>query len=121
VTSSWFFLSTLNYFQLISRNANISDYTCKGKSITLQAWTGLQGSRKLRFPDYVTTAQDGGNVLSIMHRQPLPPRKYSWNSFLLEAESAPGPQCPGIIYVYEKYTDTSWDRTSELPICSRAT
>jgi len=32
-----------------------------------------EGSRKLRFPDYVTTAQDGGKVVSLMHRPPLPP------------------------------------------------
>jgi len=28
--------------------------------------------RKLRFPDFVTTAQDGGKV-SLTHRPPLPP------------------------------------------------
>jgi hypothetical protein len=28
-----------------------------------------------------------------MHRPPLPPRKYSWYSFLLKAESTPGPEC----------------------------
>jgi len=27
-----------------------------------------QGSRKLRFPDYVTMAQDGGKVVSLTHR-----------------------------------------------------
>jgi len=32
----------------------------KGKSVPLQAWTGPESSRKLRFPDFVTTAQDGG-------------------------------------------------------------
>ena len=30
------------------------------------------GSRKLRFPDYVTMAQDGGKVVSLTHRPPLP-------------------------------------------------
>ena len=30
----------------------------KGKAVPLQAWTGPEGSRKLRFPDFVTTAQD---------------------------------------------------------------
>ena len=30
----------------------------KGKAVPLQAWTGPQGSRKLRFPDFMTTAQD---------------------------------------------------------------
>jgi len=28
----------------------------KGKAVPLQAWTGPEGSRKLRFPDFVTTA-----------------------------------------------------------------
>ena len=25
---------------------------CKGKSVPLQAWSGPEGSRKLRFPDF---------------------------------------------------------------------
>ena len=63
----------------------------KGKAVPLQAWTGPEGSRKLRFPDFMTTAKDGGKVVSLTHRPPLPARKYSWYSFLLEAESTPGP------------------------------
>ena len=59
----------------------------KGKAVPLQAWSGPEGSRKLRFPDFMTTAQDGGKVVSLTHRSPLPPRKYTWYSFLLEAES----------------------------------
>ena len=59
--------------------------------VPLQAWTGPEGSRKLRFPDFVTTAQDDGKIVSLTHRPPLPPRKCSWYSFLLEAESTPGP------------------------------
>ena len=45
----------------------------KGKSVLLQAWSGPEGSRKLRFPDYMTTAQDGGKVVSPTHRATLPP------------------------------------------------
>jgi len=37
----------------------------KGKAVTLQAWTGPDGSRKLRFPDFVTTAQDGGRLSAL--------------------------------------------------------
>ena len=44
----------------------------KGKAVPLQAWSGPEGSRKLRFPDYMTTAQDGGKVVSRRHRPPLP-------------------------------------------------
>jgi len=42
-------------------------------SVPLQAWSSPQGSRKLRFPDYVTVAQVGGKVVSLTHRPPLPP------------------------------------------------
>jgi len=44
---------------------------------------GSQISRQL--------AHEGGKVVRPTHRPPLPPRKYSWYSFLLEAESTPGP------------------------------
>ena len=43
------------------------------KAVPLQAWSGPEGSRKLRFPDLMTTAQDGGKVVSLTHRPPLPP------------------------------------------------
>ena len=33
-----------------------------GKTVPLQAWTGPEGSKKLRFPDFMTTAQDGGRL-----------------------------------------------------------
>ena len=46
----------------------------KGTGVPLQAWSGPEGSRKLRFPDFVTMAQDDGKVVSLTHRPPLPPR-----------------------------------------------
>jgi hypothetical protein len=61
------------------------------KAVPLQAWSGPEGSRKFRFPDFMTTEQDGGKVVSLTHRPPLPPSKYTWYSFLLEAESTSGP------------------------------
>ena len=45
----------------------------KGKAVPLQAWSGPKGSRKLRFPNFMKTAQDGGKVVSLTHRPPLPP------------------------------------------------
>jgi hypothetical protein len=44
----------------------------KGKAVPLQAWSGPEGSRKLRFPDFLTTAEDGGKVVSRTHWPPLP-------------------------------------------------
>jgi len=37
----------------------------KGKAVPLQAWSGPEGSRKLRFPDFMTTAQNGGKVSAL--------------------------------------------------------
>jgi hypothetical protein len=56
-------------------NNNIQNYIKllkKGKAVPLQAWSGPEGSRKLRFPDFMTTAQDGGKLVSLKHRPPLP-------------------------------------------------
>ena len=50
-----------------------SDMKYKGKAVPLHAWSGPEGSRKLRFPGFMTMAQDGGKVVSLMHRPPLPP------------------------------------------------
>jgi len=50
-----------------------------------------EDSRKLGFPDYVTVAQQGDKVVSLTDRSFFTPRKYSWYSFPLEAESTPGP------------------------------
>ena len=91
-----------------------------GKAVPLQAWTGPEGSRKLRFPDFMTTAQDGGR-LSALHTSRLYPQE-----ILLVLISVRGWVDPRAIvrsegfYVNEKSTDTSWDWTSDLPNCSTA-
>jgi len=46
----------------------------KGKAVPLQPWSGPEGYRKLRFPDFVKTAQDGVKVVSLTHR-PLSPQE----------------------------------------------
>jgi hypothetical protein len=53
----------------------------KGKAVLLQAWSGPKGSRKLRFPDFMTMAQDDGKVVSLTHRPPLPPGNTSGTHF----------------------------------------
>ena len=45
----------------------------KGTAVPLQAWSGPEGSSNLRFPDFMTTAQDGGKIVSLTQRLPLPP------------------------------------------------
>ena len=45
----------------------------KGKAVPLQDWSSPEGSRKLRFPDFMTRALDVGKVVSLTHRPPLTP------------------------------------------------
>ena len=45
----------------------------KDKAFPLHAWSGPEGSSKLRFPDFMTMAQDGGKVVTLTHQRPLPP------------------------------------------------
>ena len=50
-------------------------------AVPLQAWSGPEGSRRLRFPDFMTTVQDGGKVVSLTHRPSLPPGNTSGTHF----------------------------------------
>ena len=66
-----------------------------GQALRVPGGWGSQISRQ--------SAHEGGNVVSRMHRPPLPPGKYSWHSFLLQDESTPVPQCDQKGYVNEKF------------------
>jgi len=56
----------------VCARARACELCCK-RSVPLHTWSGPEGSRKLSFQDYVTTALDGGKVVSLTHRPPLPP------------------------------------------------
>ena len=97
---------------------NLSDISAL--SVPLQAWTGPECSRKLKFPDFVTTAQDGGR-LSAKHTG----RLYPQEMFLVLISFRSWVEPRAIVrsegfYVNEKSTDTSWVRTSDVPNCSTA-
>jgi len=56
-----------NSCTVISGTYHVESSTVKGKGkvVPLQAWSGPEGSRKLRFPDFMTTAQDGGKLSAL--------------------------------------------------------
>ena len=49
--------------------------TVKGKAVPLQAWSGPEGSRKIRFPDFMTTAHRMVVRLSALHTGSLYPQE----------------------------------------------
>jgi hypothetical protein len=47
---------------------------CNDKAIPTKAWTGPEGSRRSRLPQFLQSAHEGGKVVSPTHRPPLPHR-----------------------------------------------
>jgi len=98
----------------------VIQHAFKGKAVPLQAWIGPEGSRKLRFRDFVTTAQDGGRLSALrtgrLHPQEILPvlisvRGWVYPRVIVRSEG---------FHVNEKSSDTSWNRTSNFPNCSTA-
>ena len=46
-------------------NNRIATHIRKGQAVPLRPWSGPEGSRKLRLPDFVTTAQNGGRLSAL--------------------------------------------------------
>jgi hypothetical protein len=88
------------------------------KTLFCYPYTGLdtpRGFQEVEAPIFQDNRHMNVVRLSALRTGRLyPPRKYSWYSFLLEAESTPGPQCDRQDYV----SVTIGNRTRDLPACS---
>jgi hypothetical protein len=71
------------------KNRGLIHYN-KGKAIPLQPLRGPECSRRLSLPDFKTIRIWRWQVYQPYAPAAFTPRKYSWYSFLLEAESTPG-------------------------------
>ena len=85
-------------------------------SLPLQAWSGPEDSMNVRFPDFMTTAQDGGKVVSLTHRPSLPQGNAPGTHFCWRLSRPQGHSAIGRIMSMKNSSDTIWDRTSNLPM-----
>jgi hypothetical protein len=74
--------------------------------------------QEVKFPDFLTTAQDGGKVVSPTHRPHLPPGNSPGTHFGQRPSRPQGHSTIIRIMSMKNSNDTISDRTSDLPICS---
>jgi len=77
------------------------------KAVPLQIPSGPEGSRKLKFSDYMTTAQDGGRVVSPTHRPSLPTGNTPGTHFCLRLSRPQGYSAIARIMSMKNSSDTN--------------
>ena len=92
------------FIKLYNKQRN-TDRISKVKAIPIQAWTGPEGSRRLRFAEFLHNPNMKVARFSVRCTGCLYPPGDTTGTHLLEAESIPGPQC-------------GRDRTRDLQACN---
>jgi len=87
------------------------------QAIPVQTWTGPEGSRLKRLPDFKIVGTWRWQVVGLTHWPPLLSRKYHWYSFLLAESKPQGYSASGIIISIKNSIDTIGNRTRDLLAC----
>jgi len=90
----------------------------KAKAVPLPSWSVQEGSSKLRFPYFMTTAQVGGEVVSLTHQLPLPPGNTPGTHFCERLSRPQGHSATGKIMSLKNSNDIIRNRTRDLAVCS---
>jgi hypothetical protein len=70
------------------------------------------------FPDFMTTAQDGGTFVSLKHRPHLPLRNTPVTHFCYRLSRPQGHSATGRITILKTFNDNIGNRNRDLPVCS---
>jgi hypothetical protein len=89
----------------------------KGKAIPVTGLDRLWGFQVVDAPRFQDSRHMKVVSLSALRTGHLSPRKYPWNSFLLEAESTPGPWSNGRIISMKNSSDIIGNRNRDLLAC----
>jgi len=90
----------------------------KGKAIPVEAWTGREGSRKLRLQISWHSTLEGGKVVSLTHRPLLPPGIFPGSHFCEMLSRPKGNSVAGRFMSMKNASDTIRNLTRNLPFCS---
>ena len=103
-----------------NNNNNNNNNNNKGTASPLQAWSGPEGSWKLRFPDFMTTAHEGGKVVSLTHRASLRPGNTPGTYFCQRLCRSQSHSATGRIMSLKNSNDTMGNRTRDLAFFQRS-